>query len=167
MGQHFGKHRGKVTNNVDPLGLGRIQVSVPCVLGEGRDSWAMPCVPYAGAGLGFYAIPPVKANVWVEFEGGDLDYPVWTGCFWGEGEAPVSSGKADVKVLKTEAGTITLDDTPGNNSITIETKADTKAKVVMRIVINRDGIEISNGRGASIVLQGPTVKLNDTALEVT
>lgn len=68
--QFLGKHRGKVENNVDPLQLGRVQVSVPAVLGDGRLSWAMPCVPYAGSGVGLFAVAPVGANVWVEFEQG-------------------------------------------------------------------------------------------------
>ena len=57
----FGKYRGKVVNNLDPMQLGRVQVSVPAILGEGRMSWAMPCTPYAGSGVGFFAIPPVDA----------------------------------------------------------------------------------------------------------
>ena len=43
MTQYFGKYRGKVESSLDPLNIGRIQVSVPAVLGEGRLSWAMPC----------------------------------------------------------------------------------------------------------------------------
>lgn len=64
----FGKYRGKVENNIDPMQLGRVQVKVPAVLGDGTMSWAMPCVPYAGSGVGFFAIPPNGANIWVEFE---------------------------------------------------------------------------------------------------
>lgn len=78
-GQFFGKYRGKVENNIDPMMMGRVQVSVPAVLGDGGLSWAMPCAPYAGSGVGFFAIPPTGANVWVEFEGGDPDYPIWSG----------------------------------------------------------------------------------------
>ena len=86
--KYFGKYQGRVTDNLDPKHLGRIQVSAPSVLGAGRKSWAMPCVPYAGKGVGLFAIPPIEANVWVEFEGGDLDHPIWSGCFWGTGEVP-------------------------------------------------------------------------------
>ena len=84
----FGKYRGTVEDPVDPQGMGRVQVSVPDVLGEGKFSWAMPCTPYAGKGVGFFAIPPERAHVWVEFERGDINYPVWSGCFWHAGEAP-------------------------------------------------------------------------------
>ena len=84
MSEFYGKYRGKVENNVDPLQQGRVQVTVPAVLGDGRLSWAMPCAPYAGSQVGFFAVPPVGANVWVEFEAGDPDYPIWSGCFWGK-----------------------------------------------------------------------------------
>ena len=88
MSQFFGKYRGTVANNLDPMQQGRIQVNCPAVLGGGRMSWAMPCAPYAGAGVGFFAVPPNGANVWVEFEGGDPDYPIYSGGFWGIGEVP-------------------------------------------------------------------------------
>jgi uncharacterized protein involved in type VI secretion and phage assembly len=161
MSQFIGKYRGTVANNIDPQQLGRIQISVPTVLGASRLSWAMPCVPYAGPGVGFFAIPPVGANVWIEFENGDPDFPIWTGCFWDSGDVPASPALAEKKVLKTDVGTITLDDTPGAGGLTIETTAG------MKIVLNAQGIEINNGQGGSIKLTGPKVAINDTALEVT
>ena len=160
MNKFFGKYRGKVENNIDPMQLGRVQVSVPAVLGEGSMSWAMPCVPYAGPGVGFFAIPPVDANIWVEFEGGDPDYPIWSGCFWGVGEVPALPAIAEMKVLKTDMGTITLNDLPGAGGITIETTTG------MKIEISVLGIEISNGQGGSIKLTGPQVSVNEGALEV-
>ncbi|MGD2157014.1 MAG: phage baseplate assembly protein V [Anaerolineales bacterium] len=161
MTDFFGKYRGSVVNNVDPQQMGRVQVSVPAVLGEGRMSWAMPCTPYAGSGVGFFAIPPIGANVWVEFEGGDPDYPIWSGCFWGVGEVPALPAIAENKVLKTSTATITLNDLPGAGGITIETITG------MRIAISVTGIEISNGQGASIQMTGPQISLNNGALEVT
>ncbi|NOR41707.1 MAG: baseplate assembly protein [Gammaproteobacteria bacterium] len=159
MRELFGKYRGKVEDNVDPMNLGRIKVSVPTVLGE-VVSWAMPCVPYAGSGVGFFAIPPEKANVWVEFEGGNPDYPIWSGCFWGTGEVPAQPAVAEMKVLKTDVGTITLNDLQGTGGITIETTTG------MKMQITAQGIEITNGQGASIKLEGPKVSINGSALEV-
>ena len=160
MTDFLSKYRGTVENNIDPMQLGRIQVSVPSVLGEGRMSWAMPCVPYAGSGVGFFAIPPVGANIWVEFEGGNPDYPIWSGCFWGVGEVPAMPAIAEMKILKTDMGTITLNDLPGVGGITIETITG------MKIEINALGIEITNGQGGSIKLTGPQVSINDGALDV-
>ena len=161
MSTFYGKYRGTVENNVDPMFLGRIQVSVPAVLGQGSLSWAMPCVSYAGSGVGFFAIPPNGANVWVEFEGGDPDYPIWSGCFWGTGEVPASPAVDLIKILKTDTATLTLDDTPGAGGITIETMMGAK------IVINAQGIEITNGQGGSVKMTGPQVSVNNGALEVT
>ncbi len=108
MTLYYGKYRGKVESNTDPNQLGRIQVSVPSVLGEGQMSWAMPCTPYGGSSVGWFAIPPVGTNVWVEFEAGNTDYPIWSGCFWGTGECPASPPMPPLKVLKTHAATITV-----------------------------------------------------------
>ena len=161
MSTFYGKYRGKVENNVDPQQQGRIQVSVPAVLGEGTLSWAMPSAPYGGPQVGLFAIPPTGANVWVEFEGGDPNYPIWSGCFWGIGEGPDPLALAQKKILKTDTATITVDDTPGAGGIKIETATG------MKIEVNPMGIEINNGQGASIKLSGPQISLNDGALEVT
>jgi uncharacterized protein involved in type VI secretion and phage assembly len=160
MRQFFGKYRGTVANNVDPYRRGRIQVKVPAVYGTGRLSWALPCTPYAGNGAGWFAIPPRDASIWVEFEGGDPDRPIWTGCFWDENESAPDSGLPDVKVLKTSTGKITLNDIQGSGGITIETQNG------MKIVIDTHGIEITNGQGASLKLTGNQVSINNGALEV-
>ena len=160
MSRYFGKYRGKVENNVDPMQLARIQVSVPAVLGDGRLSWAMPSVPFAGSGVGFFAVPPKDANVWVEFEGGDPDYPIWSGCFWGVGEMPTMPALAEIKVIKTSTCTLTLSDLPGVGGVTVETSAG------MKIVLSATGLEITNGQGGSIKFTGPQVSINSGALDV-
>jgi len=162
--QFFGKYRGKVENNVDPQQMGRIQVSVPAVLGEGTLSWAMPCAPYAGPGVGFFAVPPTDANVWVEFEGGDPDYPIWSGCFWGLGEAPVLPALAFTKALVTDAITLKLDDTPGVGGFTLEVNPPAVA-VPVTLVCDVNGVEISHG-AASVKLTPASVSINNGALEV-
>lgn len=156
----MGKYRGIVTDNRDPLMLGRIKARVQDVLGSNDSGWALPCVPYAGNGVGLFLVPPVNASVWMEFEHGDPDYPVWTGCFWAQGEVPATPAVPEKKVLKTDAGTVTLDDTPGAGGITIETTAG------MKIAISATGIEINDGQGGTIKLTGPKVSINDSALEV-
>jgi len=86
---YYAKYRGKVTNNEDPDKEGRICVRVAAVLGDKEIFWALPSVPYAAKGVGFFFLPPVDSNVWIEFEGGNLQHPIWTGCFWNKGEIPV------------------------------------------------------------------------------
>ena len=158
-GPFYGKYRGVVSDNSDPSNLGRIRAKVADVYGEEESGWAMPSVPYAGSSVGLFLIPPTNASVWFEFEHGNPDYPIWTGCFWAENEVPVSPASADKKVLKTGAGTITLDDTQGSNSITIETTNSLKIKM------DQQGIEISNG-SQKIMISSSSVSVDDGALEV-
>lgn len=114
MKEFFGKYRGKVINNLDPMKLGRVQVEVPTVLGVNRLSWAMPCLPYAGPQVGFFVIPPIAANIWVEFEGGNPDYPIWTGCFWATpAEVPPEAVSPEIQLFKTRSVTLMLKDLPG------------------------------------------------------
>lgn len=159
----YGKYRGSVVNNVDPMQRGRVQVSVPAVLGDGTLSWAEACVPYAGDQVGWFAVPPVGANVWVEFEGGDPAYPILAGCFWATGQAP-GTGLPTTKVLKTDGVSITCEDLPGGGGLTIDVGAPA-VSVPMRFACTSSGIELSVG-AAKLVLSPAKVSINDGALEV-
>jgi uncharacterized protein involved in type VI secretion and phage assembly len=164
-GDFYGKYRGVVTDVNDPRMIGRIKAMVPDVMGDRESGWAMPSVPFGGDGMGFFALPKKGAGVWIEFECGDPDYPIWSGCWFGsKAEVPPVLLAPPYKkfLLKTEGGhSILLDDTSGKGGITLETSGGQK------IVVSATGIEIDNGRGASIKLTGPQVSVNGGALEVT
>jgi uncharacterized protein involved in type VI secretion and phage assembly len=81
MTKFYGKYRGRVVDNIDRLQLGRIEARVPDV-DVTMTYWATPCMPYAAPQEGFLFLPPVGAPVWIEFEAGNPDYPIWSGCFW-------------------------------------------------------------------------------------
>lgn len=164
MKHFFGKYRGKVENNLDPMQQGRLQVSVPTVLGSGKLSWAMPCVPFAGPSVGFFAIPPSGANVWVEFEGGDPNFPIWSGCFWGVGEVPALPAVEQMKVWKTDAITLTFSDLPGIGGVTLEVNPPA-VPMPMKLVFDVSGIELSTG-ASSVKLTPVSVSVNNGALEV-
>jgi uncharacterized protein involved in type VI secretion and phage assembly len=164
MERFFGKYRGVVSDNMDPLVSGRIRATVPDVLGDKESGWALPCFPVSGNGMGFYGVPSKGAGVWVEFEQGDPDYPIWSGCWAGSmadipSEVITALGKAIV--LKTAGGNkIVLDDTPGIGGITLETSTGQKIKLGIT------AIEVDNGMGASIKMMGPQVSINGSALEI-
>lgn len=160
----YGKYRGTVRNNIDPLQIGRVQVSVPDVLGDGGLSWALPCAAFAGPGVGFFAVPPVGANVWVEFEGGDPDHPIWAGCFWNPGQTPAKPAVSQVAVLQTQGVTLKLSDLPGAGGFTLEVGPPAVA-IPLSMTFNATGIEIRNGKN-SIKLTAASVTINDGALEV-
>lgn len=163
----YGKYRGLVLNNVDPLQIGRVQVAVPDVSGIAPSSWAMPCLPVAGVNHGVVTVPPVGAGVWVEFERGDPDYPIWVGGYWGTAaELPVMAravppGVAGITLQTTLANGITISDTPGpTGGILIKTTTGAM------ISVSDVGIVISNGKGATITMTGPTTDVNTGALTV-
>jgi uncharacterized protein involved in type VI secretion and phage assembly len=164
VSQFFGKYRGKVEGNLDPLEQGRLQVSVPAVLGDGRLSWAMPCAPFAGPGVGLFTIPPTGANVWVEFEAGDPDYPIWSGCFWAKGDVPASPALAGTKVLKTDSVRVELNDLSGKGGLTIEVSPPAVTST-LKLVMDSSGIELSNGAN-TVKLSTSSVSVNNGALEV-
>ncbi len=174
----YGKYRGIVKENKDPRKLGRIRAWVEDVLGDKHTGWALPSTPYAGEGVGLFLIPPINAWVWMEFENGDPDYPIWTGCFWGkEQEVPAKPAEPEIKMLKTEFCTITLDDSKQNKGITIVTEIDKNNE--MKIVMDATGIKITASskidiiasskaqKSAKVVLKSGTVSINGDALEVT
>jgi uncharacterized protein involved in type VI secretion and phage assembly len=166
-GQHYGKFRGTVINNVDPMMTGRLMVMVPDVSNVIPSTWAMPCLPFAGIQNGFYAVPAIGAGVWVEYEQGDPDFPIWTGCFFGSAaEVPALAmatppGLQAVVIQTVAQNTLMISDMPGpTGGILLKTTAGAM------ISISDVGITITNGQGATIMMNGPSVMVNEGALEV-
>ena len=150
-----GKFRGKVVNNADPLHQGRLQALVPDVLGVQPSGWALPCAPYAGPQAGLYAIPPVGANVWVEFEAGDPSRPIWVGGWWDPAGPPTDRDATpptpDLKILKTTSGLkLVLDD---NQSALTLSDAEGRNQIVVDV---RHGVVTLKG-AARVVIDGPLI----------
>ena len=151
----YGKYRG-IVSNVDAATM-RVKAKVPSVLGEKDTGWCMPCVPYAGPGVGFAFLPETGSGVWIEFEGGDVSFPIWVGGYWRQGEFPADAAD-HVKVILTKApnkfelnddqGSITLSD-PNGNTVTLDSS----------------GITLANGQ-STVVVSSSSVSVNDGALEV-
>jgi len=163
----YGKYRAIVVNNVDPLQIGRIQVMVPDVNGFLPSTWAMPCVPVAGINTGVFTVPMIGSGVWIEFERGDIDYPIWVGGYWGTAaEVPVLAhmvppAVSGITLQTTLKNGIVISDVPGpTGGILIQTTTGAM------ISVSDVGIIISNGKGAIINMTGPTVDVNLGALTV-
>jgi uncharacterized protein involved in type VI secretion and phage assembly len=152
----YGKYRGSVTD-VDQKTL-RIKANVPSVLGAQKTGWCMPCVPYAGKGVGFAFLPEVGSGVWIEFEGGDVSYPIWVGCYWRSDEQPTDAAPA-VKVIVTKSPhKILLDDNA--NSVTI---SDSNQNTV---TLDSSGITFKRG-SCSLQIADAQIDLNNGAMSVT
>jgi uncharacterized protein involved in type VI secretion and phage assembly len=166
--RYYGKYRGVVVNNIDPMQIGRIQASVPDVSGLVPTSWAMPCVLVAGINTGVFTVPQIGSGVWIEFEQGDPDRPIWVGGYWGSAaEVPVMAksvppGINGFTIQTTLKNGLTISDVPGpTGGILIQTTTGAM------ISVSDVGIIISNGKGATINMVGPTVDINTGAITVT
>lgn len=142
MSLHYGKYRGTVVANVDPMQLGRLQLLVPDVLGITPSAWALPCLPPGVRST----LPAVGDAVWVEFEAGVAEHPIWCGVFW--------TNAAQVPESLTALAS------PTHDALSLRT-ADGAG-----IDIGPSGIVIDNGKGARITMSGPAVSINNGALEV-
>lgn len=165
--RYYGIYRGTVVLNIDPMQMGRISVIVPDVGSVTPSTWAMPSVPIAGKQSGVFVMPQIGSGVWVQFEGGDPDYPVWTGGWWGDAaEVPALAlagppGDPNIVLQTTLQNSLVISDLPGPTG-GIMLKSTTGAT----IIVNDTGIYIQNGKGASIIMTGPTVTINEGALVV-
>jgi uncharacterized protein involved in type VI secretion and phage assembly len=156
-GRFYGKYRGVVIE-VEEGGRGRIRAKVPAVLGDQTTGWCDPCVPYAGKDVGFVFLPEVGSGVWVEFEGGNVSFPIWTGCYWRDGEMPSDAGPAKKVIVTKAKHKILLDDDAG--SITVSDDAGNS------VTLDSSGIALVRGAGKVEVAEAK-VSVNGGALEVT
>ncbi len=167
----YGKYRGTVFNNNDPEQRGRLKLTVPDVFQDNISTWAEACAPLSGPSglaMGFYMVPPVNAGVWVEFEQGDPDHPIWTGCRWhASGDVPKKAMEGNPSspniVLQTLGQhSVVISDLPGPaGGLTLKSTSGAS------INVSDAGIFIKNGKGASIVMTGPSVNINNGALVIT
>ena len=169
-GPYYGKFRGTVINNVDPLQIGRVMAIVPDVTGLAPGTWCNPCFPVAGMQMGIWAVPMIGAGVYVEFEQGNPDYPIWTGCWI----ATVAEKPLLANTAPPPTPAITLQ-TPLKNGIVISDGLGPmglggiviQSATGATIAVNDAGITITNGKGAMITMVGPTIDFNAGALTVT
>lgn len=177
--KYFGKYRGFVADNDDPEQIGRLRLTVPAVLGEATSGWALPALPFGGlADQGFFAVPEVGAQVWVEFEAGNVNQPIWTGTFWqASGDPPREAALSPptTRVFKTPSGhTLQFDDKDGEEKFRLahpagtETSVDENGTVIIAdpqgntLTLNADSNEVvledANGNTLTMSSSGTTVE---------
>lgn len=176
--KRYGKYRGFVVDVADPEKRARIRVKVPSVLGDAESSWALPCAPFGGgATFGWFAVPPVDAQVWVEFEEGDINRPIWVGTFWqSSSDVPEEAAKDEptTYLLQTPGGhRVQFDDESGAEKITLFHSKEAT------VVIDENGsIALTDAGGSTITLDasanecviedsnGNTLTLNSSGTKV-
>jgi len=179
MSPVYGKYRGRVTDNEDPEGRGRIKLTVQSLLGNAETNWALPCQPFGGlAAVGAFLVPPVGATVWVEFEQGDISHPIWTGAYWNAESEPPATDPA-FHVWQTPFGhRVELSDAEGEERITITHAGEGAPNIQIDeagSIITTDGagakvtldanageISITDANGNSVVLSATGIAAEDS-----
>jgi uncharacterized protein involved in type VI secretion and phage assembly len=166
MRRYYGKYRGTVINNIDAQNQGRILAQVAAVSNVFPSSWALPCLPFAGTLSGFFVLPAIGSAVWIEFEGGDVRKPIWTGGFWAESQIPPLALAAPPALQQ-----LTIQTTLGNSLVVSDVPGPTGGILLKTVAgafisISDTGIIINNGQGATIAMTGPVVTVNQGAMEV-
>ncbi|MBN4077023.1 hypothetical protein JYT48_01995 [Mariprofundus ferrooxydans] len=161
---YYGKYRGFVSNHEDPEHRARLRLTVPSVLGEEVTGWALPCMPFGGlANQGQFTVPEVGAQVWVEFEEGELAQPIWVGSFWQQdGDAPVQldGDTPSKRAMKTPSGHfLEFEDKDGEEFIRLQHKQGAS------LDIDKNGtVALTDAKGAALTLDADAgeIVLKDT-----
>lgn len=156
--RYYGKHRAVVTDNVDPQHLCRIKVQAPALMGETEIGWCLPAFPFLGDGHGLVMMPEVGSMVWLEFEAGKLDFPIWTGGFLSGKQKPPDPHDAATRVIVSKNGhKIILDDKGGK--LCIEHSGGAKLEM--------SGTEISlTISGSKMVMGVASISFNEGVVKI-
>jgi uncharacterized protein involved in type VI secretion and phage assembly len=179
--QYFGKYRGLVVDNQDPENRARLMLKVPSVLGDAEAThWAEPCMPFGGlADQGLFLVPEVGAQVWVEFEEGNVNKPIWTGTVWQQADdvpSEAAERSPHMRQLKTPSGhSLSFDDTEGEEEIRLYHPADAELTIDpegsvqvtdaagSKLVMNASNseIEVSDANGNTLLMDASGIKVTD------
>ena len=170
-GRHYGKYSGVVIDPADPDKVGKIKVSVPAVLSD-LQVWARPCLPY-----GHFFVPPKDAHVWVEFEGGHTDYPIWVGTWYANGEVPADANISppENRMIQTASGhAVEIDDRQGAERVLVRHKLDSFLSIDKDgnvLLANKNGSHVhlnAKDKQASVISeQGNVVSMSDKGIVIT
>ena len=129
------------------------------MLGDAETGWCHAVRPVRRPeDVGFAFLPAVGSGVWIEFEGGDVSYPIWVGGYWRTGEFPPSGAAQNVRVIVT-AATLTLTFDDDQSQITL---SDPNGNTV---TLGDSGLTLANGQ-QSVAVSSSSVSVNNGALEV-
>jgi uncharacterized protein involved in type VI secretion and phage assembly len=160
--RYYGKYRGFVSDNRDPEKRGRLKVRVPSVLGDQESGWALPCLPFGGlANQGLFMVPEISAQLWVEFEEGNVDRPIWVGVFWqSERDTPEEAAldEPTTRIIRTPSGhVLQFDDLSGEERFRLAHPAGTEMTIDPR-----GTVELEDAAGAKVTLDAQS---NEVTIE--
>jgi uncharacterized protein involved in type VI secretion and phage assembly len=163
-GRLYGKYLGEITDRNDPKRRGRLRIKVDNIT-DSKGIWADPCVPYAGNGIGFFALPPKGTKAWVEFLGGQIDRLVYCGFLWQDGELDAMDYDPARVHFETKSLRIEVDD--AGDEIKIEIKNNGGSITIKGGEITLKASTITQeAQGNKVVLDAVAFDVKNAALKV-
>lgn len=159
--QWHGKYRAIVTDIDDPEGRGRIRVKCPKVLGDSKSHWCEVCSPVAYDNGGDFCLPKKDDTVWVEFEGGDPDKPVYSGSWWSSNNCVADKDKDE---YNENTRIIEFD------GCKIKMKSDESIEVTIKnskIFMEEDNTTVSVGDSTEVKVTDDTIKIDCSSAVIT
>jgi len=149
LGRYYSSYRGFVVDNDDPKGLNRIKIISPIIdsFDNTEGAWAYPKTNWGGKGYGFNILPQKGDMIWVEFEHGDLNYPIWSFASYGTDEKPTEFDSPNKYGFKTPAGSIIIiDDTEGVESILVKHHNELEYIKLVKEKVELEALQIYLGK---------------------
>jgi hypothetical protein len=165
-----GKYKAFVRRNDDPENRGRLRCYCPQVMGSPDDEtrwlgWAEPCFPWIGGINTLDFGSPytkqqnggVEVGVWLEFEGGNPDFPVWVGTWLPAPVATDPNAQLDLLAAAGNSGGSLLDHAPaGSNLAALNPPAPIVGEQETRLM-TKEGRDLVLGcKGGGYVILGPS-----------
>lgn len=143
--RYYGTYRAFVVDNNDPEERGRLKLKIPTIHGDQvHDYWAFPKGQYAGNGYGFLMLPKIGDAVYVVFENGDSEHPLWEHGWWAKNEMMDIDSYPDDFVLHTHA----------NHRVELNNKGNN-----IRIKLSEGSVIEVNDFGISLIRNGGKVSI--------
>lgn len=175
-----GKFKGYVRDAVDPENRGRLRCYCPQVMGTVDDKdhwtgWAMPCLPWMGGvnTLDFGSPQPksitgVEAGVWLEFEGGNPDFPIWVGTFIPAPTVDDPNAQQDLAAAAGDVGGSIVQNPPsGSDTADINPLKPQPAENETRMVVKKGReLTILSDQGGSITVGAYGVSIQGLAITI-
>ena len=140
FGRYYSKYRAFVVDNEDPEGMQRLKLAIPGIADNPLEEWAYGSNQFMGPNYGAQVLPQKGDMVWVTFEHGDPNVPIWEHGHAGENEIPKELRDPNIYWFRTPDGILLeLDDTKKEVRVTDTFKN--------RLIMNKAGM----------LLGGPTL----------
>jgi hypothetical protein len=161
FGRYYSSYRGFVVDNEDPEGMNRVKVIMPTIHPYDKvGEWAYPINNWGGENYGSHCLPQKGDMVWLSFEHGNPEFPLWQHAGYATGEKPEEFNSSNVYGFKTPKGNLVIIDDADEGKILIKYKSGKEYFLTQTDLIELEsaGLIKLGKNGDEFALMGNTTK---------